>query len=305
MKEDLGWILPYSPYHNVVEGRQYPSVLITAGENDNRVHPMHARKLAALLQRDTKDEAAAPILLWVDREAGHGRGKPMDLRIRDAADRIVFAAVQPTSEAKVLSDESLIGQSTGVLCGRRNGGRSVERLTNVLNEPIYVYHDIVHNRHVVNRFEAKGVVFTEAIETIPRDRSWCSVLTESARKWEQSQGRNLRAVDAMPAGHQGPRGSDPLCQSRLDILLIGHADHQEVIGTRGEAPGEIRVIESEADAEAIEVDDPTKVVYLTQTTLSTDDAGRIITILKRVPRDQSPSWRGYLLRHDQSSRRGR
>ena len=91
VKEDLGWILPYSPYHNVVEGRQYPSVLITAGENDNRVHPMHARKLAALLQRDTKDEAAAPILLWVDREAGHGRGKPMDLRIRDAADRIVFA----------------------------------------------------------------------------------------------------------------------------------------------------------------------------------------------------------------------
>ncbi len=91
VKEDLGWILPYSPYHNVVAGRQYPSVLITAGENDNRVHPMHARKLAALLQRDTKDEGAAPILLWVDREAGHGRGKPMDLRIRDAADRIVFA----------------------------------------------------------------------------------------------------------------------------------------------------------------------------------------------------------------------
>ena len=97
VKEDLGWILPYSPYHNVVEGRQYPSVLITAGENDNRVHPMHARKLAALLQRDTKDEGAAPILLWVDREAGHGRGKPMDLRIRDAADRVVFA-MQCTEE---------------------------------------------------------------------------------------------------------------------------------------------------------------------------------------------------------------
>ena len=97
VKEDLGWILPYSPYHNVVKGRQYPSVLITAGENDNRVHPMHARKLAALLQRETKDEAAAPILLWVDREAGHGRGKPMDLRIRDAADRVVFA-MQCTEE---------------------------------------------------------------------------------------------------------------------------------------------------------------------------------------------------------------
>ena len=89
--KDLGWILPYSPYHNVVPDRQYPSVLITAGENDNRVHPMHARKLAAIMQRDTKDEATHPILLWVDREAGHGRGKPMDLRIRDAADRIIFA----------------------------------------------------------------------------------------------------------------------------------------------------------------------------------------------------------------------
>jgi 4-hydroxy-3-methylbut-2-enyl diphosphate reductase len=75
----------------------------------------------------------------------------------------------------------------------------------------------------------------------------------------------------------------------LDILLIGHAEHQEVIGTRGEAPGDIRVIESEADAESVEVKDPERVVYLTQTTLSTDDAERIIMILKRrFPQIKAP-----------------
>ncbi len=85
--EDLAWILDYSPYHNVVPGRQYPAMLITAGENDNRVHPMHARKMAALLQQASgNDHAEDPVLLWVDRDGGHGAGKPLSLRIRDRAD---------------------------------------------------------------------------------------------------------------------------------------------------------------------------------------------------------------------------
>ena len=177
----------------------------------------------------------------------------------------------------------LLANPRGFCAGVAMAVEVVERLTNVLNEPIYVYHDIVHNRHVVNRFEAKGVVFTEAIETIPEG----SVLVFSAHGVSpevrsKAKGRNLRAVDATcPLVTKVHGEAIRYAKAGLDILLIGHADHQEVIGTRGEAPGEIRVIESEADAEAIEVDDPTKVVYLTQTTLSTDDAGRIITILKR------------------------
>jgi prolyl oligopeptidase len=85
--EDLSWIIRYSPYHNVQAGRQYPAMLITAGENDNRVHPMHARKMAALLQQSAgNDFAEDPIMLWVDREGGHGAGKPLSLRIRESAD---------------------------------------------------------------------------------------------------------------------------------------------------------------------------------------------------------------------------
>ena len=81
----------YSPYHNVRPGIKYPAMLFTAGENDKRVHPMHARKMAALMQASSaSDPQQAPILLWVDRDAGHGAGKPLDLQIRDVADQRIF-----------------------------------------------------------------------------------------------------------------------------------------------------------------------------------------------------------------------
>lgn len=81
----------YSPYHNIRQGTSYPAVFITAGENDTRVHPMHARKMAAALQAATTGSPAdRPILLWVDREAGHGAGKPLNLQIRDVADTQMF-----------------------------------------------------------------------------------------------------------------------------------------------------------------------------------------------------------------------
>lgn len=85
------FIKKYSPYQNVKPGTKYPAVLFTAGENDTRVHPLHARKMAALMQNATgSDQDQDPILLWVDREAGHGGGKPLHLRIRDVADQRIF-----------------------------------------------------------------------------------------------------------------------------------------------------------------------------------------------------------------------
>jgi len=81
------WLRAYSPYHNIEEGRRYPAVLFTAGENDNRVHPLHARKMAARMQAAAaNDPSERPILLWVDRDSGHGAGKPLHIRIREAAD---------------------------------------------------------------------------------------------------------------------------------------------------------------------------------------------------------------------------
>jgi prolyl oligopeptidase len=85
------WLSAYSPYHNAKKGTKYPAVLFTAGENDSRVHPLHARKMAALLQATTaSDPAAKPILLWVDRDAGHGAGKPLDKRVAEAVDMWSF-----------------------------------------------------------------------------------------------------------------------------------------------------------------------------------------------------------------------
>ena len=81
------WLREYSPYHNITEGVRYPAILFTAGENDSRVHPLHARKMAAKLQRVAlNDFEEEPILLWVERSAGHGSGKPLWLRIRDQVD---------------------------------------------------------------------------------------------------------------------------------------------------------------------------------------------------------------------------
>ena len=89
--DHFAFLNAYSPYQNVKPGTRYPATYITAGENDTRVHPMHARKMAALMQASTtSDPEADPILLKVDREAGHGQGKPLHLRVRDTTDTLMF-----------------------------------------------------------------------------------------------------------------------------------------------------------------------------------------------------------------------
>jgi prolyl oligopeptidase len=89
--DQFKYLHAYSPYHRVKTGTPYPAVFLTAGEHDSRVHALHARKMAALLQQSTaSDPSERPVLLWVDREAGHGQGKPLNLRLRDVVDQRVF-----------------------------------------------------------------------------------------------------------------------------------------------------------------------------------------------------------------------
>ena len=89
--EHYQWLRAYSPYHNIQPGQSYPSIFFTAGENDNRVHPLHARKMTAALQATANNDFdKEPILLWVDREGGHGQGKPLHLRIRERADLWIY-----------------------------------------------------------------------------------------------------------------------------------------------------------------------------------------------------------------------
>jgi prolyl oligopeptidase len=94
-QDQFTYLKAYSPYHHVRPGTRYPAVFLTAGEHDTRVHALHARKMAAALQAATSsDPGDSPVLLWVDREAGHGQGKPLNLRLRDVVDQRLFLRAQ-------------------------------------------------------------------------------------------------------------------------------------------------------------------------------------------------------------------
>ena len=159
-------------------------------------------------------------------------------------------------------------------------------------ETICVYHEIVHNRHVVDRFRERGVLFVEDIAEAPAG----SIVVYSAHGVSpeiraQTESRQLIAVDATcPLVTKVHAEAIRLARKNYHILLIGHADHQEVIGTRGEVPDSITVVESEEHARTLELSTQHPLAYLTQTTLSTDDAEKIIRVLKdRFPDIKDPS----------------
>jgi 4-hydroxy-3-methylbut-2-enyl diphosphate reductase len=158
-------------------------------------------------------------------------------------------------------------------------------------EPVYVYHEIVHNSHVVDRFRRRGVTFVDDIDEVPDG----SIVVFSAHGVspairQRAEERGLTAIDATcPLVTKVHAEAIRYARKGYQILLIGHADHQEVIGTRGEAPDAIQVVESPADIPNLTIHDPGKLVYLTQTTLSMDDANIIINALKEAfPRLKEP-----------------
>ncbi|MCA9307140.1 MAG: 4-hydroxy-3-methylbut-2-enyl diphosphate reductase [Phycisphaerales bacterium] len=159
------------------------------------------------------------------------------------------------------------------------------------DQPIYVYHEIVHNKHVVDRFRGRGVVFVEEIEEVPAGNILVfSAHGVSPQVRKIAQERNLTAVDATcPLVTKVHMEAIRYAKQGYQILLVGHADHQEVVGTRGEAPDAIQVVESPEDVQRVSVRDPEMLVYLTQTTLSTDDAAVIIeAIQQRFPQVKAP-----------------
>ena len=157
--------------------------------------------------------------------------------------------------------------------------------------PVYVYHEIVHNQYVVDTFKEKGAVFVESIEAVPEG----SVVMFSAHGVspqirQAADERNLTALDATcPLVTKVHLEAIKYAKLGYTIVLIGHEGHDEVIGTMGEAPEAIVLVEDEADVDALEVADESKLAFLTQTTLSVDDANRIIERLRtRFPNIESP-----------------
>jgi 4-hydroxy-3-methylbut-2-en-1-yl diphosphate reductase len=185
----------------------------------------------------------------------------------------------------------LLANPRGFCAGVNMAIDCVDRVLKLKGPPIYVYHEIVHNKHVVDRFIAQGVVFVNSIEEVPNGAtvvySAHGVSPEIRRK---SENRNLIQVDATcPLVTKVHSEATRFAKKKYTIVLIGHEDHDEVIGTLGEAPDCIHIVESPEDVQRLDIPADHKIAYLTQTTLSIDDANVIIKALKqKFPHIHSP-----------------
>jgi len=149
--------------------------------------------------------------------------------------------------------------------------------------PIYVRKEIVHNRHVVDELRSQGAIFVNELNEVPDGaRAIFSAHGVSPAVRAEAQRRNLQVVDATcPLVTKVHFEAVRFARDGYTILLIGHRDHEEMEGTYGEAPHNTIIVETEADAETVQVPNPDKVCYLTQTTLSLDETRDIVEILQR------------------------
>lgn len=185
----------------------------------------------------------------------------------------------------------ILASPRGFCAGVNMAIESLELAIERFGTPIYVYHEIVHNKIVVEHFKSRGVVFVDELDLVPEG----SVLLFSAhgvapQVRQVAKERKLFAIDATcPLVTKVHLEAIRYAKAGFTIVLIGHEGHDEVIGTMGEAPEAIVLVQTPEDVATLEVKDPTKLAYLTQTTLSVDDANRIIAALKeRFPQITAP-----------------
>jgi 4-hydroxy-3-methylbut-2-enyl diphosphate reductase len=167
----------------------------------------------------------------------------------------------------------------------------VELALKVYGPPIYVRREIVHNRYVVNDLASRGAIFVSELDEVPSAaRVIYSAHGVAPSVRTQALERQLHVIDATcPLVTKVHLEAIRYAAEDATILLIGHRDHEEVIGTMGEAPTRTTVVSSREEARAVQVANPEKVYYLTQTTLSLDEAGEIISVLQeRFPAIEGP-----------------
>lgn len=178
----------------------------------------------------------------------------------------------------------LLAKPRGFCAGVEMAIETVERALAKHGAPLYVFHEIVHNHHVVSDFKQKGVVFVNAIAEVPAQANVIfSAHGVSPAIWREAKAKQLRwAIDATcPLVDKVHREVRKFAALDYWIILVGHRNHDEIAGTSGEAPERILIVETVADAQALIPPNPDKLVVLTQTTLSVDDTKEIIAILKR------------------------
>jgi 4-hydroxy-3-methylbut-2-enyl diphosphate reductase len=185
----------------------------------------------------------------------------------------------------------ILAQPRGFCAGVERAIDIVDRAIQTYSSPVYVRHEIVHNKRVVDDLRAKGAVFVEDVDDIPEGATAVFSAHGVSKSVTAAAGtRALRQIDATcPLVTKVHRQVARLHRLGFEVLLIGHEGHPEVEGTLGQLPSGIRLIQTVEDAEAIDVQDPGKVAYVTQTTLSLDDTAQILaTLRRRFPSIQDP-----------------
>lgn len=185
----------------------------------------------------------------------------------------------------------LLANPRGFCAGVNMAVEVVERVLQLMGPPVYVYHEIVHNRHVVERFTRQGAIFVNTVDEVPPGATLVfSAHGVSPEVRKRADDRKLIQVDATcPLVTKVHMEAIRYAKQKFTIILIGHADHDEVVGTVGEAPDAIIIVENTEDVAQLNIPVDHRIVYLTQTTLSLDDAEVIIAALrKKYPRVQSP-----------------
>jgi 4-hydroxy-3-methylbut-2-enyl diphosphate reductase len=192
------------------------------------------------------------------------------------------------TEAKIL----LRVRPRGFCAGVVRAVDIVELALEAYGAPVYVHHEIVHNTYVVEQLRRRGAIFVEAISEVPSG----AVLVFSAHGVpptvrEEAKSRNLRVIDATcPLVTKVHLEALKFAREKRTIILIGHRDHQEIVGTSGEAPDRTLVVDSVAEVDALQVEDPNKLAFLTQTTLSLYDTQEIVARLRqRFPNILGPA----------------
>ena len=176
----------------------------------------------------------------------------------------------------------LLANPRGLCAGVERAIEIVEIALEIHGPPVYVRKEIVHNPHVVQALQAKGAVFVESEVEVPEGKAVVfSAHGISPSVWQNSADRKLTAIDATcPLVTKVHLEAKKYVKDGYSILLIGHAGHDEIIGTMGEAPHAIQLVQNVKNAEAVQVPNPRKVLCLTQTTLSVDDTREVVETLK-------------------------
>jgi 4-hydroxy-3-methylbut-2-enyl diphosphate reductase len=190
-----------------------------------------------------------------------------------------------------IPDTILLAAPRGYCAGVDRAVQTVERALELYGAPVYVRKEIVHNKHVVEQLRARGAVFVDSETDVPEGATVVfSAHGVAPSVHANALERELHTIDATcPLVTKVHVEAKKFAADEYTIVLIGHAGHEEVEGTMGEAPRHIVLIENEADVDSLEVRDPDKVAYISQTTLSVDETRAIITRLReRFPAITGP-----------------